>query len=152
MPLLLTSAAFVYFLCILFFSHLVALFFFLIFLLFLPAFESFYSSPVASLAAVCVLSGLGAQQWWSNSNNSSMQFLHHEIALIDQRAYNGEPLHAAERHYITHGPGLLIGQMALAYQIYELVMTIAIADIRTMLMVNKIHGEKRRGLRRKVRK
>jgi len=64
-----------------------------------------------------------------------MQFLHHEVALIDQRAMNGEPLHAAERHYITHGLGLLIGQMGLGYQVYELVTTMAIDDLRTALMV-----------------
>lgn len=91
---------------------------------------------VASLIAVCLLSGIGVWQWWGNSSGySNMQFLHHEVALIDQRAMNGEPLHAAERHYITHGPGLLIGQMGLAYQVYELVMTIVINDIRTALMV-----------------
>jgi len=92
---------------------------------------------VASLVAVSLLSGIGAWQWWGSSSGhySNMQFLHHEVALIDQRAMHGEPLHAAERHYITHGLGLLIGQMGLGYQVYELATTMAIDDIRTALMV-----------------
>jgi hypothetical protein len=88
---------------------------------------------VATLVAASLLGFFAAWQWWG----TPMQPLHRAVAAIRHRASQGEPLHAAQRHYLAHGPGLLIGQAALAFQLYDLVATLCVADLRSTLMVNR---------------
>ena len=47
----------------------------------------------------------------------------------------GDALHAKERHYLRHGPGLLVGQASLALQLYDATVTCGLPDLRTATMV-----------------
>lgn len=81
----------------------------------------------ASFVAVAFLGVLGLYNWFAGP----MAPLHGAVAALGGEKAAG---HAA-RFYLLHPHGLLIGQANLAFQIYDLVATLAMPSLRSSLMV-----------------